>query len=316
MAASTGAVSMGRRGGRPIHGWLIIDKPAGMTSAAVIAIVRRLTGAAKAGHGGTLDPLATGVLPVALGEATKTVAYVMDGSKTYVFTVRWGEKRNTDDRDGETTAVSDVRPEAAAIAAVLPRFTGLIEQVPPDYSAVKFGGRRAYALARSDETLALEPREGFIDDIALIDQPDADHATFRVRSGKGVYMRSLARDIAAALGTLGHVSALRRLRVGPFGEDQALPLAQAREMDGETILAQHLLPISAALSGVPAVLLTETEARRLQHGQAIASLPVASRSHTDGLCRDAVVYATSAGRPVALAQIKGSEIRPLRVLNV
>ncbi len=311
-----GAASMGRRGGRPIHGWLIIDKPAGLTSAAVIAIVRRLTGAAKAGHGGTLDPLATGVLPVALGEATKTVAYVMDGSKTYVFTVRWGEKRDTDDCDGETTAVSDVRPDDAAIAAVLPRFTGLIEQVPPDFSAVKVAGRRAYALARSDEALALEPREGFIEDIALVDRSDADHATFRVRSGKGVYMRSLARDIAAALGTLGHVSALRRLRVGPFAEDQALPLAHAREMDGETILAQHLLPISAALSGVPAVSLTETEARRLQHGQAIASLPVASRSHTNGLCRDAVVYATSAGRPVALAQIKGSEIRPLRVLNV
>jgi tRNA pseudouridine55 synthase len=309
-------MGMGRRGGRPIHGWLIIDKPAGMTSATVIAIVRRLTGAAKAGHGGTLDPLATGVLPVALGEATKTVAYVMDGAKTYVFTVRWGEKRDTDDRDGATTAVSDVRPDADAIKAALPRFTGSIEQVPPDYSAVKVGGRRAYALARGDEALDLQPREGFIEDIALIDQPDADHATFRVSSGKGVYMRSLARDIAAALGTLGHVSALRRLRVGPFDEDRALPLADAREMDGETILAQHLLPIGTALSGVPAVSLTEAEARRLQHGQAIASLPVASRSHADGLRRDAVIYATAAGRPVALAQIKGSEIRPLRILNV
>lgn len=307
---------MARRGGRPIHGWLIIDKPAGLRSAAIIAIVRRLTGAAKAGHGGTLDPLATGVLPVALGEATKTVAYVVDGSKTYVFTVRWGEKRNTDDCEGETTGVSDVRPDAAAIAAVLPRFTGMIEQVPPDFAAVKVGGRRAYALARSDEAVALQPRQGFIEDIALVDQPDADHTTFRVRSGKGVYMRSLARDIAEALGTHGHVSALRRLRVGPFTEEQALTLEQAREMEAETILAQHLLPISAALSGVPAVSLTEMEARRLQQGQAIASLPVASRSHTDGLFRDAVVYATSAGRPVALAQIKGSEIRPLRILNV
>lgn len=307
---------MGRRSGHPIHGWLIIDKPSGLTSAAVIAIVRRLTGAAKAGHGGTLDPLATGVLPVALGEATKTVAYVMDGSKTYVFTVRWGEKRNTDDCEGVVTAVSAVRPNTAAIEAVLPRFTGVIEQIPPDFSAVKVGGRRAYALARSDEVVTLQSREGYIEDIALADQPDADHATFRVRSGKGVYMRSLARDIAEALGTLGHVSALRRLSVGPFAEDQALALADAREMEAEAILAQHLLPISTALAGVPAVSLTETEARRLQHGQAIASLPVASRSRADGLCRDAVVYATSAGRPVALAQIKGSEIRPLRVLNV
>lgn len=307
---------MGSRAGKPIHGWLIIDKPAGLTSAAVIGIVRRLTKAAKAGHGGTLDPMATGVLPVALGEATKTMAYVMDGSKTYVFTVRWGEKRNTDDCDGEITATSDVRPAAEAIAEVLPGFSGLIEQIPPDFSAVKVGGRRAYALARSDEAVTLQPREAFIEEIALVDQPDADHAVFRVRSGKGVYMRSLARDIAAALGTLGHVSALRRLRVGPFCEEQALPLAHAREMEGDTVLAQHLLPISAALSGVPAVSLTETEARRLQHGQSIASLPVAVRSHTDGLCRDAVVYATAAGRPVALAQIKGSEIRPLRVLNV
>jgi tRNA pseudouridine55 synthase len=309
---------VGKRNGRPIHGWLVIDKPGGLTSAAVIAVVRRLTGAAKAGHGGTLDPLATGVLPVALGEATKTVAYAMGGSKTYVFTIRWGEKRNTDDCDGETTAVSEVRPEAAAIADVLPRFTGVIEQVPPDFSAVKVGGRRAYALARGEQAVArqLQPREGFVEDIALLGRPDADHATFRVRSGKGVYMRSLARDIAAALGTYGHVSALRRLCVGPFAEAQALSLDRARQLDAEAILAQHLLPIGAALAGVPAVSVTEIEARRLQHGQPIASLPVASRSHTDGLCRDAVVYATAAGRPVALAQIKGSEIRPLRVLNV
>ncbi|MGZ8995215.1 MAG: tRNA pseudouridine(55) synthase TruB, partial [Rhodospirillales bacterium] len=171
-------------------------------------------------------------------------------------------------------------------------------------------------LARRDEAVALQPRQGFIGDITLVDQPDADHATFRVHSGKGVYMRSLARDISAALGTLGHVSKLRRLQAGPFAEEQALALEKAREMDAETILGQHLLPIGAALSGVPAVKVTEMEARRLQHGQAIASLPVASRSQADGLCRDAVVYATSAGRPVALAQIKGSEIRPLRVLNV
>jgi tRNA pseudouridine55 synthase len=307
---------MARRGGRPIHGWLIIDKPAGMTSAAVIAVVRRLTGAAKAGHGGTLDPLATGVLPVALGEATKTVVYAMDGAKTYVFTVRWGEKRDTDDCEGATMAVSDVRPDAAAIAAVLPQFTGTIEQVPPDFSAVKVGGRRAYALARGDEAVALQPRPGFVEEIALVNQPDTDHATFRVLSGKGVYMRSLARDIAAALGTLGHVAALRRLRVGPFVAEQALALERAGDMDAETILGEHLLPIGAALAGVPAVSVTEIEARRLQHGQAIASLPVASRSHADGLRRDAVVYATSAGRPVALAQIKGSEIRPLRILNV
>lgn len=306
----------GRRGGRPIHGWLVIDKPSGLTSAAVIGIVRRATGAAKAGHGGTLDPLATGILPIAFGEATKTVGYAMDGTKVYVFTVRWGESRNTDDCDGSVTATTDARPDPAAIAAVLPRFTGAIVQTPPAFSAIKVGGRRAYDLARADEPVVLAPRDGYVEAISLVECLDADHATFEVRSGKGVYMRSLARDIAAALGTLGHISALRRLRVGPFREDQALSLAAVREMDVDALLERHLLPLAAAMPDVPAIALTETEARRLQRGQAIATLPVASRSHAERLYRDAIVYATAAGRPVALAQIKGSEIRPLRVLNV
>ena len=305
-----------RRKGRPIHGWLVIDKPSGLTSAAVIRIVRRTIGAAKAGHGGTLDPLATGILPIALGEATKTVGYAMDGFKSYVFTIRWGESRNTDDRDGVVTATTDVRPDPAAIAAVLPRFTGTIVQTPPAFSAVKVDGRRAYDIARANEAVVLAPREGLVEAIALVDRPDADHAVFEVRCGKGVYMRSLARDIAAALGTLGHVSALRRLRVGPFREDQALSLAAVREMDADALLERHLLPLAAAMPDVPAIALTEIEARRLQHGQPIATLPVASRSHAERLYRDAVVYATSSGRPVALAQIKGGEIRPLRVLNV
>lgn len=305
-----------RRNGRPIHGWLVIDKPSGPTSAAVIGMVRRSTGAAKAGHCGTLDPLATGVLPIAFGEATKTAGYAMDGSKVYVFTVRWGEKRNTDDCAGIVTATSDVRPDASTIAAVLPRFTGEIAQTPPEFSAIKVGGRRAYALARAEEAIVLQPRSGFIEEIALVERPDDDHAVFRVRSGKGVYMRALARDIAATLGTVGHISALRRLCVGPFGEDQALPLDAACGMDPDALLEQYLLPLAAAMPDVPAVALTEIEARRLQHGQAIATLPVASRSQSQGLCRDAVIYATVLGRPVALAQIKGSEIRPLRVLNV
>lgn len=306
-----------RRNGRAIHGWLVVDKPSGLTSAAVIGILRRLTGAAKAGHGGTLDPLATGVLPVAFGEATKTVGYAMAGAKDYLFTVRWGEGRNTDDCEGSVTAVSDVRPSAEAIAAVLPRFTGAIEQTPPAFSAVKVDGHRAYALARAaDGVVSLQPRPAFIETITLVDCPDPDHASFRVRSGKGVYMRALARDIAVALGTLGHISALRRLGVGPFGEDQAVALATLRDLAAEDLLDRYLQPLGAAMPDVPAITLTETEARRLQHGQAIATLPVASRSHAQGLRRDAVVYATLLGRPVALAQIKGCEIRPLRVLNV
>lgn len=306
----------GRRTGRPVHGWIIIDKPSGLTSAAVIGIIRRQTGAAKAGHAGTLDPLATGVLPVAFGEATKTVSYAVEGTKVYLFTVRWGEKRSTDDCAGTITAESDVRPEDAAIAAALPRFTGTVEQVPPDVSAVKIGGRRAYALARNHALVALPPRLGLIEEIALVDRPDVDHATFRVRSGKGVYMRALARDLATALGTYGHVCALRRLSVGPFGEERALPLAVARDMDADVILDQYLLPIETALPNVPTIALTETEARRLKQGLGIAALPVASRSHTQRLRRDEIIYATSSGRPVALAQIKGGEIRPLRVLNV
>ena len=211
-----------RRTGTPIHGWLIIDKPLGRSSAQVVAAVRRITGAAKAGHGGTLDPLATGVLPIALGEATKTVSYVMDGSKAYRFTLRFGEARTTDDREGAVTETSPARPTDAEIRAVLPRFTGLIEQVPPAFSALKVDGVRAYRLARAEEAVALAPRQVRIDRLELIARPDADTAEFLVRSGKGAYMRSLARDIARALGTVGHVAALRRTAVGPFREEPPL----------------------------------------------------------------------------------------------
>jgi tRNA pseudouridine55 synthase len=301
---------------RPLHGWLVIDKPAGMTSAAVVGAVRRLTGAAKAGHGGTLDPLATGVLPIALGEATKTVSFILDGTKIYRFTIRWGESRNTDDADGDVTAVSDHRPDAAAIAAVLPVFLGEIEQVPPAFSAVKVAGRRAYQLARADAAVDLAPRQASIDRIALVAVPDADHAELEVASGKGVYMRALARDIAAALGTCGHVSALRRLRAGPFSEAEAITLDKLSGIGHSHSLEHVLLPIGQALAGIPALILTEVEAKRLQHGQAVAVLPVASRSslkHVDG---NAVFCATAKGKPVALAEIRGGELRPVRVLNL
>jgi tRNA pseudouridine55 synthase len=306
----------GRRDRRPVHGWLVIDKPPRLTSAAVVAILRRVTGAAKVGHGGTLDPQATGVLPLAFGEATKTVRYAMDGFKVYGFTVRWGEKRNTDDCDGTVTAVSEVRPSEEAILEILPRFTGEIMQTPPDFSAVKVGGRRAYALARAAAAPALSPRCGFIDWIRLVQRADADHASFEVRSGKGVYMRALARDLASALGTVGHVAALRRRSVGPFSEDQALPLEAAQGGDASELLRRHLLPVGAALSDIPAVSLTEAEARRIRCGGPVAALPIASRSPSQRLHKDSIVYATVSGRPVALAQVRGGEIRPLRVLNI
>jgi tRNA pseudouridine55 synthase len=300
----------------PVHGWLVIDKPAGVTSAAVVAAVRRATHAAKVGHGGTLDPLATGVLPIALGEATKTVSYVMDGSKIYRFTTRWGEQRNTDDAEGDVVKVSDVRPTEDAIRAVLPRFVGEIEQVPPIFSAVKVAGQRAYALARAEIPVELESRTVRVEGIELIDMPDADHAVFEVIAGKGTYMRALARDLAVALGTVGHVAALRRNSVGPFTESAAIPLDKIDSLGHSDGLKEHLLPVGAALDGIPALHLTEAEGRRLQRGQPVAVLPVASRSSIKHLSRDAVFCAMAMGRPVALATVKGGEIRPLRVLNL
>lgn len=305
-----------RRTGKPIHGWLVIDKPAGVTSSTVVGIVRRRTGAAKAGHGGTLDPLATGVLPVALGEATKTVSYAVHGAKVYRFTIRWGEARSTDDSEGEVTAESDLRPGADAIAAVLERFTGDIEQVPPAFSAVKVDGQRAYALARARKQVRLDARTVRIERIALLDQPDRDHARFEVVSGKGAYMRSLARDIATALGTVGHIAALRRTAVGPFREEAAISLDKLADLGHSAPLADHLLPVETALADIPALALTEAEARHLQQGKPVAVLPVASRSPLKNVNQGDVVCAMARGKPVALARINGGEIRPLRVLNL
>ncbi len=215
---------MRRKRGRPLDGWLIVDKPPGLTSTDVVNRVRRAFDAQKAGHGGTLDPLATGVLPIAFGAATKTVPYVMDGTKLYRFSLRFGEARDTDDADGKITETSGARPSDAEIAAALPAFRGDIMQVPPAFSAVKVAGERAYDMARQGRAPVLEPRPARVDRFELVERPSADVAVFEVQSGKGVYMRSLSRDLAAACGTLGHVAALRRLRVGPFPEAQAIPL--------------------------------------------------------------------------------------------
>jgi len=305
-----------RRRGRPVHGWVIVDKPSGVTSVRAVAIVRAALDAAKAGHGGTLDPLATGLLPVALGEATKTVPFVMDGTKVYRFTVRWGERRSTDDAEGEVVETSAVRPGAADIAAVLDRFTGRIEQVPPQFSAIKVGGERAYDLARNDQVVALAARPVVIERITLVDQPDADHAVFEVVSGKGAYMRSLARDLATALGTVGHVAALRRTAVGPFREVHAISLDGARSLGHSAAPGQAILPVEAALAGIPALILTEPEANRLHRGQAVAALPVVRRLPHKLTAADPVLCTTAAGKPVALARIQGGEVRPVRVLNL
>ena len=308
---------MGRkRRGRAVHGWMVIDKPAGITSAAVVGKARRLTGAAKVGHGGTLDPLATGVLPLAFGEATKTVAWAMDGAKVYRFTVRWGEARATDDAEGAVTATSDARPTIEEIASVLPRFIGDIDQVPPAYSAVKVSGKRAYALARDNQPVDLPPRPVIIHRLELIGAPDADHAQFEAETGKGAYMRSLARGLAVAVGTVGHIEKLRRTRVGPFAKEDAISLEKLAALGHSAPLADYLLPVETALDVIPALVLTEVEARRLQRGQPLPVLPVASRSPLTDIAQGAVVCAMAEGRLVALARIRGGEIWPLRVLNV
>ena len=304
-----------RRKGKSIDGWLAIDKSAGMTSAHVVAVVRRLTNAAKVGHGGTLDPLATGVLPIALGEATKTVSYTMAHAKRYRFTVRWGEARATDDADGEVTATSPNRPGRAQIEAALPAFIGEIAQIPPDYSAVKVEGQRAYTIARAKGSLDLAPRPVRIDEFRLIETPDADHAVFEVASGKGVYMRALARDLARVLGTLGHVSSLRRLAVGPLGEKDAISLDCLAALMHSARLAEALRPVAIVLDDIPALVLTEFEARRLRQGQPVAALPVVGRSPQADIFQGACVRAMSGGRLVALAEVHGGEIRPVRVIN-
>src|SRR6478672_7649253 len=211
-----------RREKRDVHGWIVLDKPVGMTSTHAVSVIKRLFSARRAGHAGTLDPLATGALPIALGEATKTVPFVMDGRKLYQFTVRWGEERDTDDAEGRVIETSDQRPSSDAIKALLPSFTGSIQQVPPRYSAIKIEGERAYDLARDGETVELAARTVEIGSLRLVDVPDADHAVLEAECGKGTYVRSLARDLGRALGCFGHVSALRRAAVSPFGPESMI----------------------------------------------------------------------------------------------
>jgi tRNA pseudouridine55 synthase len=305
-----------KRRGTPLHGWIIVDKPAGITSSAVVGRVRKSTGAAKAGHGGTLDPLATGILPIALGEATKTVSYAMDGRKSYRFVLRWGEATATDDSEGEVTQRSDHRPSEQEIKDGLAKFIGEIDQVPPIYSAIKVDGRRAYDLARNDEDVKLQPRRIRIDQLTLTNMPDSDHAEFEVVAGKGSYMRSLARDIALSLGTVGHIRELRRTAVGPFDETQAISLANLETLGHIAPDSRVILPVETVLADIPALALTEQEARRLKQGQTVPVLPVASRTPFKDISQGDTVCAMTGGKLVALAKIMGGEIRPLRVMNL
>ncbi len=307
---------MSRRKGQKVDGWVIVDKPVGPTSTQVVGKVRRLFDANKAGHGGTLDPLATGILPIALGEATKTVPFVMDGRKTYRFTIRWGETRNTDDAEGEVTGTSDVRPTEAEINAALPAFIGVITQVPPAFSAIKVQGERAYDLARSGETVELAPRQIRIDGFRLASMDDADHSSFEVESGKGAYMRALARDLALSLGTCGHLSSLRRLRVGPFDESMAISLDSLVELGNSPAALRHLLPVETALDDIPALALTGDEANRLRSGQAVPLFRKSDLDRLKDLEDGDLVLAKSAGTAVAIARLEQGMLAPVRVLHL
>ena len=305
-----------KRRGTPVHGWVAFDKPVGMTSTQAVARVRRAFNAEKAGHGGTLDPLASGMLPIALGEATKTVAYAMAGTKRYRLTVRWGEATATDDAEGAVTETSPVRPTAEQIRAALPDFTGDIAQVPSTYSAILVDGKRAYDLARAGEAVELQPRAIRIDAFELIEIPDENHAIFEVVSGKGAYMRSLGRDLAKTLGTVGHLTSLRRLSVGRFTVAQAISVDMLEHLGHIPALSEHLLPIETALDDIPALALSEAEALRLRQGQCVPSPCLPDQATIDQLGNGSIVSVSSSGKLVALAEFDAGMLRPVRVLNL
>lgn len=298
----------------PVHGWVILDKPYGMSSTQAVGKVRWLFNAEKAGHGGTLDPLASGLLPIALGEATKTVSYAMDGRKIYRFTARWGEERTTDDLEGAVTVTSDRRPTRSEIEAILSRFTGEIMQAPPAFSAIKVDGERAYDLARAGEAVELAERPILIEALRLVEMPDPDHATFEVTCGKGTYIRSLARDMGRALGTAAHVAMLRRVAVGPFTEAHMISLENLAELGhkapGGDANKGVLLPIETVLDGIPALAIDEEQARRLKLGQAVllrgANAPIAEDS----------VLVMSGGKPLGIGTISQGSLKPKRLFNL
>ncbi|MEM1064450.1 MAG: tRNA pseudouridine(55) synthase TruB [Pseudomonadota bacterium] len=290
-----------RRKGRDISGWIVIDKPAGPSSNAVVGRVRHAFDAKKAGHAGTLDPAATGILAVALGEATKTVPYVTDAEKNYLFTVRWGAATNTDDAEGEVIETSATRPSPEAIAAALPAFTGDILQVPPAYSAVKIDGERAYARARAGEDVALAARPLHVARIALVEVPDPDHAVLEMACGKGGYVRAIARDLGRALGCLGHVRELRRTASGPFDLDDAIAFDSL-----DTATDDMLIPLETALESLPEARCNDLAAARLRNGN-----PAPVISTTAGYGDEA--WASCAGRAVAVGYYRAGELHPKRV---
>ena len=290
-----------------VHGWLILDKPKGLTSTQALGKARRFVGGQKVGHCGTLDPLATGILPLAFGEATKLVPHVMDGDKEYDFTIRWGERRDTDDAEGKVIATSAKRPSMEAIQAILPGFVGQVEQIPPIYSAIKVDGERAYDIARSGGELDLAPRMVQVYDLQCLSTPTPDEACFRVACGKGFYVRSLARDMAQSLGTVGHITALRRTKVGVFTLKDAISLENLSELCNKGDAQKAVLAIRRALDDIPALVLTADEAQRLRRGQTIMIRP----QYMD-LMQAEVIFAEYQGVPVAMVEAKAGSFRVVR----
>ena len=297
---------------RDVHGWIALDKEVGRTSTEAVAAVKRLFRAKKAEHAGTLDPLASGVLPVALGEATKTVPFVMDGRKTYRFTVRWGTETDTDDAEGRALRTSDIRPSADAIRSALPAFTGTIAQVPPSYSALKIEGERAYDLAREGAEVLLAARPVEIHRLSLVEAPDADHAVLEAECGKGTYVRAIARDLGRVLGCFGHVESLRRTRVGPFSESTAVTLADLSKLaqSGETELLAVLESVATGLQALPCLNVSRADAQRLVLGQSVLL-----RGRDAPLMRG-IVSVSTAGTLVAIAEVLEGALKPKRIFNL
>ncbi len=303
-----------RKKGEAISGWICLDKPYDFGSTQAVGKVRWLFKAQKAGHAGTLDPLATGVLPIALGEATKTVPFMMDADKAYRFTIEWGRSTATLDREGATTATSDVRPTREQVEAALPAFVGEIQQVPPDYSAVKVDGERAYDLARAGTAMELKARAVTIHSARVSAVPDADHIEIEIECGKGTYVRSIVRDLADALGACAHVSQLRRTRVGPFGEDRAITLENLEDLSHKAALREVLLPVETALDDIPALAVTAEDAFRLAQGRPIVLVPrqvETLKARLTGGSR--LVSAMDGDRLVALAEMRAGRLNPVRV---
>ncbi|MBA5776094.1 tRNA pseudouridine(55) synthase TruB [Stappia sp. F7233] len=311
------AVQRGKKKRNRIDGWLVLDKPKGLTSNEALGRIKRILHPEKVGHAGTLDPLASGLLPLAFGEATKTVPFAMDGRKVYRFEVTWGAETASDDAEGAVVATSEIRPTEAEILGVLPEFVGTIMQVPPKFSAIKVAGERAYDLARAGEEVELSARPIDVHALSLAALPDADHAVFEAECGKGTYVRALARDIAHRLGTRGHVTGLRRLVVGTFAEEDMIPLENIEKLGqcapGEGLSEAHanlFLPVETALDDIPALAVSRADAALLRKGQGVLL------RGRDAPAFKGLVSVTSAGELIALAEILRGEVLPKRVFNV